>query len=457
MSANLHSIAHRAAGAWRTPLPDRLREVDLNLAADRARVVDVEEIAAYLEADGLSDEALRTRYGTAGLFDAAEQLYRQRGTGRALNRRTHVPVPVFPWKRVLRGPLYLLPGLAGLLLARTLGPGATDAFVFAAMFGWGWTTILASLRYADPLAVPGRAMRLALAVGAVVGTVGGALSAALLPGLPEGGWSAVPPETLGLGAVVGGAVALAAGAAGVLLSLHRTFRYLGAFASPLLAAGVVFVSPSTKAALIALALLALMPLLSALNATRPAGTFPATWATLRAHLPQAVTGWMQALVFVLLTTRLGAWTLLPLVLGTGLLEGAVWHVQERLQRLARLSGNLGRLRRAGSPTVLLAAVAFGLVLAGIAYILPRLPLSIPARPDAWVFVGVYGAAMLLTAWLANHRRPGVLSACWALGAVLLLTLLSTASLPALTTVMAVLCAVLAALVLHAAHDPRSYR
>lgn len=456
MSARSELSTGRAA-ASPASLPDRLREVDLTLAAERARVVDMEEIAAYLEADGLGDEALRTRYGTGGLFDAAEQLYRQRGTGRALDRLATVPLPAFPWNRVLRGPLYLLPGLAGLLVARTLGQGATDAFVFAAMFGWGWTTLLASLRYAEPLGVPGRAMRLAMAVGAGAGVLGGAVGAALLPGMPAGGWSALSPDTVGLGAVVGGTVALSAGAAGVLLSLHRTVRYVGAYASPLLAAVVVYVSPSTGAALAALGLLAVMPLLSALNATRPAGALPATWATLRAHLPQALTGWMQALVFVLLTGRLGAWTLLPLVLGTGLLEGTVWHVQERLQRLARLSPDLERLSRAGSPTVLCGAALFGLVLAGVAYVVPRLPPFLPARPDAWAFVGLYGAALLLTAWLANHRRLTVLTACWAVCAALLLTAFSAASLPALTTGLGLLCAVLSALVLHAAHDPRSYR
>ncbi|MCD0163526.1 hypothetical protein IHN63_19735, partial [Deinococcus sp. 6YEL10] len=121
-------------------LPERLREIDLTLAPERERVVDLEEIAAYLESDGLGDEVLRDRYGTAGLFDAAGRLYRQRGTGRALHRPVRTSAPAFPWRTLLRGPLYLLPGLSGLLVAREMGSGAGAAFAFAAAFGWGWST-----------------------------------------------------------------------------------------------------------------------------------------------------------------------------------------------------------------------------------------------------------------------------------------------------------------------------
>ncbi|GHF38448.1 hypothetical protein HNQ07_001061 [Deinococcus metalli] len=450
MSARTEFGMTRTGSARIAALPDRLREVDLTLATDRARVGDVEELAAYLEADGLGDEVLRARYGTAGLFDAAERLYVQRGTGQALGRRRHAQMPAFPWARAARGPLYLLPGLSGLLAARVLGPAATDAFVGAAMFGWGWTTTIGSLRYAEPFGVPGHAMRALLVLGAGAGTLGGALCAGLSGGTPD-------LRSAALGALVGGTVALSSGAAGVLLSLHRTGPYALAFAIPLLAAVAVTAAPTAEAALATLGLLALMPLLSALHATRPAGQLRPSWATLRPHLAHAPQGWMLALTFALLTQRLGAWTLLPLVLATGLLEGTVWHVQERLQRAARLSADLRELRRTGLPTVLLGAAAFALVPAAWAYIVPRLPIAVPALPDAWAFVGLYGAALMLSAWLANHGRLVVLTLTWACGAALMLTPVFSSSLPALCTAMTLLCAALSAFALHASLDPRSYR
>lgn len=449
--------ARRASSRFLPPLPDKLREVDLTLAAERGRVVDAEEIAAYLEADGLSDEVLRGRYGTPGLFDAAEQLYCQGGTGGDLHRRFVTPPPVFPWSRVLRGPLYLLPGLSGLLIARALGPVATDAFVYAAVFGWGWTTTIASVRYAEPFGVPGRAMRAVLLVGSVAGMVGGALVAARHGDVAGALSGTLSGHSVTAGAVVGGVVALSSAAAGILLSLHRTGPYLLAFASPLLAALALLAVPSAGAAGAALLLLAVMPLLSALHATRPAGTLAPRWTTLRRHVPPALLGWTLAMTFVLLTGRLGAWTLLPLVLATGLLEGAVWHIQERLQRLARLHVNLRRLRRRGARIVVLGTVSYAAGLAAWAFVVPRLALSIPALPEAWAFLGLYAGALLLSAWLANHGRLAVLASLWAICGVVLYALPPTAPLAALSTVMTVLTAALTALALHATHDPRSYR
>ena len=61
-----------------------------------------------------------------------------------------------------------------------------------------------------------------------------------------------------------------------LLALGRTGLFAGAFASPLLAAGIVSAGPSRTGALLALLLLALVPLLTVLSVTRAPGTLPAT-------------------------------------------------------------------------------------------------------------------------------------------------------------------------------------
>ena len=435
-------------------LPERLREIDLTLAPERERVIDAEEIAAYLEADGLGDEVLRERYGTGGLFDAAERLYRQRGTGRALHRPAAQSVPAFPWHTLLRGPLYLLPGLSGLLVAREMGGGAGAAFAFAAAFGWGWTMLIAGVRYAEPLAVPGRALRLATLLSGVIGLIGGAVVAAL-----SAGADALSPGVIASGAAVGGAVALSTGAAGVLLALRRTGQFAGAFASPLLAAGIVYAEPSRPGAVVALLLLAFVPLLTALNVTRAPGTLPARWATLRPHLRHAAYGWSLALTFVLLTGRLGAWTLLPLVISTGLLEAGVWHVQERLQHAARRSLSLRALRRSGLPTLLVAAATYALVLGAWVYLAANLPIPAwaQAHPDAWTLVPTYGAATLLSAWLANHQQLPLLTGLWLLLAALLASPLIPLSSPLLAGTLLAVCAFLTTLSLRTLLDPRSYR
>lgn len=419
-------------------LPERLREVDLKLAADRSNAVDAEELAAYLEADGLGDEVLRDRYGADGLFDAAEMLYRQKGTGGALDRLPVPTTPAFPWQMLLRGPMYLLPGLAGLLIAGALGAEAKAAFVLAAAFGWGWTMTVAGVRYAEPFAVPGRALRGTLLVSAGAGLLGGAVVAAALGG-------DVPT-----GALVGGAVALSSGAAGVLLSLGRLGQFAGAFASPLLAAGVVLALPSRPAALFGLALLAAVPTLTALNVTRPRGSLPAGLSTLRPHLPHAAYGWAMAAAFVALSMRTGTWPLLPVILGAGLLEAGVWHVQERLQVAARTLRTLPDLRRVGLPTVLLGAAGYGVALGAALVVLALLPLPIHLQTTL-LTVTLYSAGLLLSSWLANQRRLAFLTAVWVLGAAALALGLPP-PLFALLTLLALLFPTL-----HTLSDPRSYR
>ncbi|WP_226342463.1 hypothetical protein [Deinococcus sp. AJ005] len=418
-------------------LPERLREVDLKLAAERASAVDAEELAAYLEADGLGDEILKDRYGADGLFDAAEMLYRQKGTGRALD---HVPAPAtpaFPWHMLPRGPLYLLPGLAGLLIAGALGKAAESAFILAAAFGWGWTMTVAGVRYAEPFAVPGRALRTTLLVSAGAGLLGGAAIAAALGG-----------DVL-IGALVGGAVALSSGAAGVLLSLGQLGQFAGAFASPLLAAGIVMSLPSRGAALFALGLLAAVPTFTALNVTRPRGSLSASLSTLRPHLPHAVYGWAMAAAFVALSLRIGTWPLLPVILGAGLLEAGVWHAQERLQVAARTLRTLPALRRVGLPTVLLSAAGYGLALgAGVLLLSWLRPLNLNL---SLLTVALYSAALLLSSWLANQRRLGFLTVVWALGAAALVLGLPPPAF-ALFTLLALLFPTL-----HTLSDPRSYR
>jgi len=107
----------------------------LRLAAEQhelcAGAVDEYEVAAGLEAAGLTDRIARARYGAEDVFDLAARLCRRvpRGAAQAV-------VPADPWRRpvwrhLLRGALYALPGLLYLLALRTIDAGAAAAVLLA--------------------------------------------------------------------------------------------------------------------------------------------------------------------------------------------------------------------------------------------------------------------------------------------------------------------------------------
>ena len=406
-------------------LPRRLRELDLTLAPERAAVVDPLELAAYLEADGLNDETLRERYGAGGLFRAAELLYLQRGTGRSLDRPPAPRPPELPWRLALRGPLYLLPGVAGLLLVTALvsgpvagqmagaelGTGASAAFAAAATYGWGHGMLVAGVRYAEPLGVPGRALRLTLALAAGAG--------ALLGGVLAWGFGGL--GALGLGALVGGAVGLAGGAGSVLLALGRTAAFALSFAAPLVLGALVWAVPALGGRGLGLLALVAVPLGAALHATRAPGTL-AAWPplpALRRGGRPALFGWAAALACLALSLRLGGAALLPLVLSAGLLEAGVWHAQARLQHAARVRQGWAAVRRRGQLTLPAAALLYALVLYGLTLALLAVP-ALGVAPQAALALPPLGAALLLGTWLANHGREPVLGALWLGAAALLL-------------------------------------
>jgi hypothetical protein len=96
------------------------------------QAADHAEIAAGLEAAGVSDRLARRGYGFASVFELAESMYhtvpRRPATGRARPD---------PWRRpmlrhLLRGLLYALPGLMYVLALRTLPTGPDVATLVAA-------------------------------------------------------------------------------------------------------------------------------------------------------------------------------------------------------------------------------------------------------------------------------------------------------------------------------------
>lgn len=147
------------------------------------------EIAAGLEAAGISDRRARASYGAATVFELAEQLYSQ-------TPRRILAVPLAnPWERpkrelMARGLVY---GLPGLLLASAQYLIATDAMMMLLLVSVvmaGANQALARFYYAllgrRQHAAAASLLRYALVgsavVGATVGSLGATLGAVSLPG-----------------------------------------------------------------------------------------------------------------------------------------------------------------------------------------------------------------------------------------------------------------------------------
>ncbi|MFC1407477.1 MULTISPECIES: hypothetical protein [Streptacidiphilus] len=173
------------------PLPrpvgplDPAAEAALRFGSVAAAAVHPFEVAAAIEAEGVTDRQVQRRYGRSDAFELAEDLY-------AETPRSY-PEPeaaVSPWHAplstsVLRGCLYALPGLAFPLGAPMLKgppdagglPHGTFALALSVLFNWAWNQALAHRTHARL----GRGLRRSggrcLLRGALVGTGLGMLGA----------------------------------------------------------------------------------------------------------------------------------------------------------------------------------------------------------------------------------------------------------------------------------------
>lgn len=214
-----HDLAAAPPGRPRsTPrwAADPLDDLAQELAEVCAAAVHPDEIAAVLEADGLTGEQIAERYGRSDAFELAAELFAR------VPRGHPEPGPrPDPWRTgagtcLLRSLVFTLPGLGYPLGAPLLAgphdrfglPAGTTALVAAGLAAWAWNQGLAHRAYLR-LAAGGRAAAgRCLAVGAPLGAL---LATAAAPAL-----RAAP-----------GALALAAGqalylaAATVLLVLGR--------------------------------------------------------------------------------------------------------------------------------------------------------------------------------------------------------------------------------------------
>ncbi|MET8754295.1 hypothetical protein ABZW32_30010 [Streptomyces sp. NPDC004667] len=213
----------------RLPGPARTDEAVNGLAADMAdRVgpaVHPYEVAALLEADGLSAETIRQRYGHPDIFSLATALYER--VPRVFPEPARAADPWRPdhLRCLLRGVLFALPALAYLLTAPLWQPGKhAAALVVAGIVSWAWGQALGHRAYLWMVAGRREAARTLLRgapLGAALATAAAAVPAHGSPVI----WAAA-------------AQSLYLAAAGVLLVLGRETLLLAAL-SPLAAGAAV--------------------------------------------------------------------------------------------------------------------------------------------------------------------------------------------------------------------------
>ncbi|MFI9269734.1 hypothetical protein ACIGXM_03260 [Kitasatospora sp. NPDC052896] len=172
--------------------PDPIDELAERLADVCADAVHPYEIAAFLESDGLTDEQAALNYGRPDSFALAEELFAK------VARRYPAPVIVTgadpwradPWRCVLRGLVFALPGLGYLLASGFFAahrlrfglPSGLAAMAAATLVSWAWNQGLAHRSYGWLSRTNRRAAGRALALGAPAGALLAAATGYLVGG-----------------------------------------------------------------------------------------------------------------------------------------------------------------------------------------------------------------------------------------------------------------------------------
>ncbi|MFF7190178.1 hypothetical protein ACFZAR_34245 [Streptomyces sp. NPDC008222] len=390
------------------PDEDAVSRLAAELADRIGPAVHPYEVAALLEAEGLSADVIRERYGHPNLFSLAAALYER------VPRVFPEPAPVpDPWRPdavrcLLRGVLFALPGLAYLLTAPLWHPGRHAAvLVVAGLVSWAWGQALghrAHLRMAAGRREAGRTL--------LTGAPTGAALATALAALPAGGG----PVTL-----AAAAQSLYLAAAGVLLVLGRE-RLLLAALSPLVAGTAVLPWWEPGAPLrVGLPMLALAgtPAAAGLALRQVLATPPAVGGSrprLLSSLPYGLFG-LAAGTLVLLEGRREPYAVIVLTVSMGPAE---WL----LYRYRGLS--VSALRATATPAGFLLRSAGVLGLCLLAYVLPLLPAALltGAEPTALLLLAAtLWTALLLQAFGAAWPSAVIcLAAAAAAGTVTLLRL-----------------------------------
>ncbi|MGW2374348.1 MULTISPECIES: hypothetical protein [Kitasatospora] len=211
---------------------DELAERLHDICAD---AVHPYEIAAFLESDGLSDEQAALLYGRPDAFTVAEELFEK------VERRYPGPSSEFanpwradPWRCVVRGLVFALPGLGYLLGANLFAttrmrfglPSGMLALSVATLVSWGFNQALAHRAYRWLGRLRRREAAVCLAVGAPIGALLASAAAYVIGGPLGALWFAAGQSCY-------------LGAATALLVLGRERFLLLALAPASVGAGVV--------------------------------------------------------------------------------------------------------------------------------------------------------------------------------------------------------------------------
>ncbi|MEU8778926.1 hypothetical protein [Streptomyces sp. NPDC048606] len=328
------------------------------------------EVAALLEADGLSADVIRERYGHPNIFSLAAALFER--VPRVFVEPSKGPDPWRPdhVRCLLRGVLFALPGLAYLLTAPLWNPGRhATALVVAGIVSWAWGQALGHRAYLRMVTGRREAGR-TLLVGAPVG----ALCATAAAAVPAGG-----------GPVIWAAAAqsLYLAAAGVLLVLGRE-RLLLAALTPLIAGGAVLPwwepGPVIRTGLPVLALLATLG--AAARSLRAAHSAPAAADAgprprLLRSLPYGLFG-LAAAVLVLLEGRQEPYAVIALTVSMGPAEWLLYRFRGlSVTALGAAATPVGFLLRSAG-VLALCLSAYVVLLLPVALLTGAAPVTLPA-------------------------------------------------------------------------------
>ncbi|QNA74074.1 hypothetical protein C8250_021075 [Streptomyces sp. So13.3] len=359
---------------------DPLEELAERLDEVCAAAVHADEIAAVLESDGLTHELIVHRYGRSDLFELAEELH-ARGAGK---RCYPAPEPgpdpwgINPWRCLLRGIVFGLPGLA-YVLGGTLLSGPPDAFGLpagtvalsaAALAGWAWNQALAHRAYLRLGSDGRRATARCLLRGAPAGAL---LASAFAVAFASRGSEAA--------FAVGQSSYLAAATA--LLVLGRERDLLLALAPTTVGAALLLawdLPPTVRACLVIATPVAAL-LVAGRQVVRGLRTPPELGAPapppLVASLPYGLYGLASAVLVLVLALSAGVSTV-ALTLSMGAAEWLLYRFRGRGVAALRRSVDAGGFRTRSASVLLGCLAGYLIVLAALAAALTALWPGAPA-------------------------------------------------------------------------------
>lgn len=307
-------------------LLDRTRRVS-------GRSIDPLQIAAWLEADGMTDRAARVEYGFADVFDLAQEIHRRAGA--ATGPPPEPSASVAAGRDLGHGVLYLLPAAIFPAVLAALGAGAPiRGILVVAWASWVCSGVAAWLGYhllgADRPGSAARVLRWSTAASPVLGLLLGVL-------------------LLGGGSAVGIAIAQASYQMSVttLLFYRREWWILSAAAPAVLAGAAFLVAGNALRALAAafagLAVAVTFGAALHVAARRGPAMEPPLWPTVRSRARQltAVAAFtaLTAAYFLLPQARLlpsdaaVALGALPVIAGMGIVEWQAHRFGDRAHAL----------------------------------------------------------------------------------------------------------------------------